>query len=54
MSGHSAASTPATMPTTPEAFFADRQRFWSGFTSAALWGVVFITVLLIAMAVFLL
>jgi hypothetical protein len=53
MSGH-IVRTQANLPTTPEAFFADRQRFWAGFTSAALWGVIFIVVLLVGMAVFLL
>jgi hypothetical protein len=52
MSGHT--TTRTTMPTTTEAFFADRQRIWDKFTSAAFWGVVFVTLLLLAMAVFLL
>jgi hypothetical protein len=40
-------------PETPEAFVADRQRFWSGFTHATLGSVIFMVLLLIAMAVFL-
>jgi hypothetical protein len=54
MSGHHGASTQYTGPTTPEAYFADRERMWSGFTHATLAGVIFVTLLLIAMAVFLL
>lgn len=53
MSGHTVQAQ-ANLPTTPEAFFADRQRFWAGFTSATFWGVVFIVLLLVGMAVFLL
>ncbi len=54
MSGHHSASTQFTGPTTPEDFLADRQRMWSGFTGATLAGIIFMVVLLIAMAVFLL
>jgi hypothetical protein len=39
---------------TPEAFLADRQAFWSGFTKFTLACVIFIVLLLIGMAVFLL
>ena len=39
---------------TPEAFLADRQSFWDGFTKFTLWTVIFIVLLLIGMAVFLL
>ena len=53
MSGHHT-STQATGPVTPEAFLADRQRFWSGFTHATLAGIIFMVVLLVGMAVFLL
>lgn len=53
MSGHTA-TTPTNLPTTSEALFADRQRMWAGFTNAAFWGLVFVVLLLIAMAVFLL
>jgi len=38
----------------PEAFLADRQRTWNAFTSATVWSVVFMVVLLVAMAIFLL
>jgi hypothetical protein len=41
-------------PETPDAFLADRQRFWHGFTNFTLGGVIFMIVLLVAMAVFLL
>jgi hypothetical protein len=41
-------------PETPDAFVADRQRFWHGFTNFTLGGVIFMIVLLVAMAVFLL
>lgn len=40
-------------PTTVEAFVADRQRAWSGFTSAATYAVIIVAVVLIGMAVFL-
>ena len=40
-------------PTTVEAFVADRQRAWSGFTSAATYAVIAVVVVLIGMAVFL-
>lgn len=39
---------------TPEAFLADRQRFWSGFTHFTLGSVIFLVILLVLMAVFLL
>ncbi len=54
MSGHHSANTQFTGPTTPEAYLADRQRMWSGFTGAAVAGLVCIALLLIGMAVFLL
>ena len=54
MSGHQSASTQFTGPTTPEAFLADRQRMWSTFTGSATAGVIFVVLLLIGMAVFLL
>jgi hypothetical protein len=54
MSGHHGASTHYTGPTTPEAYFADRQRMWSGFTHATTAGVIFVVLLLVGMAVFLL
>lgn len=43
----------ATGPETEEAFLADRQRFWLGFTSFTFWAVLFILILLILMTVFL-
>jgi hypothetical protein len=52
MSEHS--STTFQGPETPDAFLADRQRFWSGFTSFTFGSVAFMAVLLILMAVFLL
>jgi hypothetical protein len=42
-----------TTPVTEEALFADRMRFWGGFTTATFATVVFIAVLLILMAIFL-
>jgi Bacterial aa3 type cytochrome c oxidase subunit IV len=41
-------------PDTPEAFLADRQRTWGSFTSATMWTIIFMIVLLVGMAVFLL
>jgi hypothetical protein len=43
----------ATGPETEEAFLADRQRFWLGFTSFTFWAAAFIVILLILMAIFL-
>jgi hypothetical protein len=40
-------------PETQEAFLADRQRFWEGFGRFTLGMVIFLVLLLIAMAVFL-
>ncbi|HEY3847349.1 MAG TPA: hypothetical protein VGL95_09570 [Acetobacteraceae bacterium] len=54
MSGHQSTSTQSASPVTPEAYLADRQRMWSGFTGAAIVGVILVAVLLIAMAEFLL
>ena len=42
-----------TGPTTPEALFDDRQRFWSSFMTATLAVIIFMVVLLVYMAVFL-
>ena len=54
MSEHSHAASPQMRVETPEAFLADRQRFWSGFTHFTLGCVIFIVLLLIGMAIFLL
>ena len=54
MSDHSHAVQPTMPVETPEAFLADRQSFWSGFTKFTLACVIFIVLLLIGMAVFLL
>jgi Bacterial aa3 type cytochrome c oxidase subunit IV len=54
MSDHSHAALPPMQAETPEAFLADRQSFWNGFTKFTLWVVIFIVLLLIGMAVFLL
>jgi hypothetical protein len=54
MSGHHSTTPQFTGPTTPEAYFADRQRMWSSFTGAAIAGAIFVALLLIGMAVFLL
>lgn len=47
-------TTRFTGPDTIEALTEDRQRMWSGFTSATTAAVIFMAVLLIGMAVFLL
>jgi len=52
MATHSTA--PYTGPETIEALTEDRLRMWSGFTSAIVAATVFVIVLLIGMAVFLL
>jgi hypothetical protein len=52
MADHSPATY--TGPATLEALTEDRQKMWSGFTSAILAAVVFLVLLLIGMAVFLL
>jgi hypothetical protein len=54
MSEHSASPSRTTGDETPEAFLADRQNFWNGFTLFTLWSVIFVVLLLIGMAVFLL
>ncbi len=54
MSEHSHAATPPSRAETPEAFLADRQSFWNGFTHFTLWTVIFLVLLLVGMAVFLL
>ena len=54
MSDHSHAAYPPMRAETPEAFLADRQSFWDGFTKFTLWSVIFIVLLLVGMAVFLL
>ena len=54
MSDHSHAAHPPTRAETPEAFLADRESFWSGFTKFTLWTVILIVLLLVGMAVFLL
>jgi len=41
-------------PVTEDAFLADRQKFWSAFTGFTLGSVIFIVVLLVLMAIFLL
>jgi hypothetical protein len=41
-------------PETPEAFLADRQRFWDSWTHFTLGSVIAIIVLLVLMALFLL
>jgi hypothetical protein len=54
MSEHSATPSHTAGDETPEAFLADRQSFWNGFTHFTLGTVIFMVVLLVAMAVFLL
>ncbi len=45
MSDHSHAAQPPTRAETPEAFLADRQNFWNGFTQFTLWSTVSIIIL---------
>jgi hypothetical protein len=52
MSSH--ASARPTEPETMEGLIADRQKMWHGFTNATIGVVVFMAILLIGMAVFLL
>jgi hypothetical protein len=40
-------------PLTPDALFAERQRFWNGFTHATTGAVIAIVILLVLMAIFL-
>jgi hypothetical protein len=54
MSEHSQAAHPPMRTETPEAFLADRQRFWSGFTHFTLASVIFVVLVLVLMAIFLL
>jgi hypothetical protein len=56
MSDHSttAPHPPVTRVETPEAFLADRQRFWGSFTHFTLGVVIAAVVLLVLMALFLL
>ncbi len=54
MSEHSHAANPPGRVETPEAFLADRQSFWSSFTKFTLASVIFVVLLLILMALFLL
>ena len=50
-----AETLPRTMPAplTEDAFLADRQRFWGSFTTFTLVSVIFLVVLLVLMAIFL-
>jgi hypothetical protein len=54
MSDHSHAAPATRRDETPEAFLADRQVFWNGFTKFTLCSVIFLVLLLVGMAVFLL
>ncbi len=56
MAEHSTLATqPAgNSPETPEAFLADRQRFWNGFTHFTLGSLISVVVVLVLMALFLL
>ena len=53
MSDHATTAHRTTPVETPEAFLADRQRFWSGFTHFTQGSVISIDILLILMAIFL-
>lgn len=46
-------STRYTGPKTAEALFAERQKFWGGFTSATVGAVIFMVILLALMGLFL-
>jgi hypothetical protein len=46
-------STRFTGPETPEAFLADRQKFWASFTSFTTGSVIFLVLLLALMGLFL-
>ncbi len=48
------AQTPGTPPVTEEAFFADRQSFWNGFTTFTAGSVIAVVMVLVLMALFLL
>jgi hypothetical protein len=54
MSEHSHATHPPMQDETLDAFLADRQRFWSGFTHFTLGSVILVIVILVGMAIFLL
>jgi hypothetical protein len=54
MSEHTPAMPPPMRVETPEAFLADRQRFWSSFTHFTLGSVIFVILVLVGMAIFLL
>ena len=54
MSDYSTTVQPPTQAETPEAFLADRQRFWNGFTHFTLGVVICLIILLVGMAIFLL
>ena len=54
MSDHSAIMPTTRRDETPEAFLADRQDSRNGFTRFTLWVVIFLVLLLVGMAVFLL
>jgi hypothetical protein len=51
MSDTTSAAAP---PITEDALIAERQRFWSGFTTATAGTVVFVAIVLILLAIFLL
>jgi hypothetical protein len=46
--------TTSAAPLTEDAFLADRQKFWSAFTGATMGAAIFVAVLLILLAIFLL
>ena len=54
MSEQPHAALPPMRAETPEAFLADRESFWNGFTKFTLWTAILIVLLLVGMAVFLL
>ena len=56
MADHSttAPSSMTTRSETPDAFLADRKRFWDGFTHFTLYSVIFVVLVLVGMAIVLL
>jgi len=46
-------ATRYTGPKTAEALYADKQKFWGGFTSATTGAVIFMVILLVLMGIFL-
>ena len=54
MADHGTITHSTTTPTSADALFGDRERFWGSFMNATLGMIIFMIVLLVGMAVFLL